>query len=74
MNLKAWQNDFDVEKWFDSIVAGIDCCGNYEFCEKCDKNKKYPCARAAKYHQNNWTRIAICVPKIKTRLEAVVEE
>ena len=42
----AKQTELDVKKWLDSERAGIDTCGSYEFCAKCDKSLEYPCASA----------------------------
>ncbi len=47
MDFKAEQEKFDLVKWYDSIVAGEDRCGSYEFCENCDKTETEPCAKAA---------------------------
>ncbi len=47
MDFKTEQSKFDVIKWYDSIVAGVDRCGSYEFCAYCDKEEPEPCARAA---------------------------
>lgn len=57
MDFKAQQNRFDEIKWFDSIVAGYDRCGSYEFCGRCNKEEEYPCAHAA-YRLRKGTRIA----------------
>ncbi len=47
MNFKNEQEKFDVIKWYDSIVAGEDRCGSYDFCASCNKAESEPCARAA---------------------------
>ena len=59
MDFKTQQNQFDVQKWFDSMWAGRDKCGEYDFCCKCSKTEKYPCARAAHRYNNNYIRIAV---------------
>ena len=46
MNYRARQEEFDKTKWYDSITVGYDCCGSYPFCDKCNKQESYPCARA----------------------------
>ncbi len=51
MDFKGQQNIFDDIKWYDSILAGYDRCGSYEFCINCDKQEPEPCARAAFRHQ-----------------------
>ena len=40
------QNEFDKKKWVDSVNAGRDTCGEYEYCSKCNKAHEYPCATA----------------------------
>ena len=40
------QNEFDKKKWEDSVNAGRDTCGEYDYCAKCNKNHEYPCATA----------------------------
>ncbi len=46
MDLKNQQKTFDDIKWYDSIVAGEDRCGSYDFCQNCNKDEAFPCARA----------------------------
>ncbi len=46
MDFKTQQDAFDGVKWYDSILAGCDRCGSYEFCHLCNKAEAYPCARA----------------------------
>ena len=58
MDFKKQQDRFDEIKWYDSIIAGYDRCGTYEFCGVCDKEEEYPCARAAYRCRNSWVRIA----------------
>ncbi|MBR1747081.1 MAG: hypothetical protein IJ735_02580 [Clostridia bacterium] len=43
---KDFQQKFDVKKWVESEEAGRDKCGEYDFCNKCDKNLSEPCAEA----------------------------
>lgn len=59
MNFRKQQETFDEVKWFDSIQAGEDQCGTYEFCKECRKNEPYPCARAAYRYANGYVRIAV---------------
>lgn len=59
MNLKNRQKAFDDVKWYDSILAGEDKCGTYEFCVKCDKEEKYPCARAEYKYSTKYIRLAV---------------
>ena len=63
MDFKAQQDRFDEIKWYDSIVAGYDRCGTYEFCGRCDKEEENPCAQAA-YRYRRGTRIATIRLKI----------
>ncbi len=59
MDFKSQQDKFDNIKWYDSIVAGCDRCGSYEFCGVCDKKEPEPCARAAyRYKKDNRFRVA----------------
>ncbi|MBQ9728872.1 MAG: hypothetical protein IJV85_04675 [Clostridia bacterium] len=59
MNLQEQQKKFDVIKWFDSIRAGKDLCGTYAFCGRCDKDRPYPCARAAYRYGKGYIRLAV---------------
>lgn len=59
MSFKSQQKQFDDIKWCDSVLAGEDKCGSYEFCGKCRKEEKYPCARAAHRYENGYIRLAI---------------
>lgn len=73
MDFKEWQAKFDEKKWIDSIIAGEDRCGTYEFCQKCKKSESEPCAKAFYRYKNPYTRIAIvrCRTKIKETGESV---
>lgn len=59
MTLEKQQKYFDDAKWFDSIQAGADRCGSYEFCNSCNKKLSYPCARAAKKSAAGAVRVAV---------------
>ena len=59
MNFKMQQQDFDDRKWYDSILAGEDKCGSYEFCCKCCKTETYPCARAAHRYNSKYIRLGV---------------
>ena len=63
MTLKQEQKKFDELKWFDSIAAGEDRCGSYEFCAECNKTNTYPCARAARKYTRGVFRIASIIVK-----------
>ena len=56
---KREQDKFDKVKWYDSILAGCDKCGSYAFCGKCNKEEKYPCARAMHRYERGAVRLAI---------------
>ena len=58
MTLKEEQAQFDVVKWHDSIEAGKDLCGTYEFCGFCNKKEKNPCAHAARRFRSGNIRVA----------------
>ena len=59
MNFKNEQKRMDDLKWYDSIVAGEDRCGTYDFCSVCKKEEEYPCAHAEYRYRNGLIRIAI---------------
>ena len=59
MDFKTQQEQFDNQKWYDSILAGEDKCGSYDFCVKCCRMEKYPCARAAHRFNNKYIRLAV---------------
>ena len=60
MKLKERQKEFDVIKWYDSVLAGEDKCGSYNFCVKCRKEETYPCARAEhRYNNVGYYRLAV---------------
>ncbi len=68
MDFKSQQEQFDKIKWYDSIVAGCDRCGSYEFCAVCDKAEEYPCAHAAyRNKQSVQTPIATIRLRVKKR-------
>ena len=58
MYLKERQRVFDDIKWYDSVSADNDKCGSYVFCVKCDKDRKYPCARAEYRYKSGYIRLA----------------
>ena len=57
MSFKIRQKEFDDVKWYDSVLAGEDRCGSYNFCAKCDKDQKYPCARAEYRYEKKYIRL-----------------
>lgn len=59
MDFKRIQDEFDLVKWYDSIVAGEDCCGSYEFCDKCHKDEENPCAHAMQRLEKGYVRVAV---------------
>lgn len=48
--LSEKQKKFDEQKWLDSKKLGVDTCGTYKFCSKCDKSLENPCAVAQAKH------------------------
>ena len=59
MDKKEFQKSFDDVKWYDSVRLGNDQCGAYDFCCRCRKTDKFPCARAAYRYRNGYIRIAV---------------
>lgn len=59
MDFKNRQDQFDNVKWYDSVLAGEDKCGTYDFCASCRKDEPYPCARAQHRHKNGYIRLAV---------------
>ena len=59
MDLKTMQEEFDEKKWLDSVIADEDQCGKYDFCVRCVKAGKYPCAKAMLRHKGRYIRLAI---------------
>lgn len=46
LTLKQRQQKLDLQKWVDSKRNGKDMCGEYDFCQFCDKSVEYHCAKA----------------------------
>ena len=46
MDFQQKQAQLDQQKWEDSIFAGEDTCGTYDFCKYCKRDEEQPCARA----------------------------
>ena len=66
MNYRLEQDKFDKIKWYDSIAVGYDCCGDYDFCEKCNKSENYPCARAMeRKDKKDKKRVRIAILRFK---------
>lgn len=42
------QLELDIKKWLESEEKAKDLCGSYDFCTKCNKEPKIPCALAYK--------------------------
>lgn len=43
MALSDKQKELDKIKWEKSQLLGIDACGTFDYCSKCNKNKENPC-------------------------------
>ena len=48
MAITKKQHELDVTKWLKSEEIGMDACGTFDFCVKCDKTKANPCDKAYK--------------------------
>ena len=60
MDYKAYQDNFDKQKWCDSVFLKEDRCGTYPICDYCDKEEEFPCAHAAeRFEKSRKIRIAI---------------
>ncbi len=66
MDFKSEQEKFDGVKWYDSIVAGEDRCGSYDFCTFCNKEESEPCARAA-YRSRPKVLTPIAVVRLRSK-------
>lgn len=48
------QLELDIKKWLESEEKAKDLCGTYDFCAKCNKEPKIPCALAYRaYNKKN---------------------
>ncbi len=48
MAITKKQQELDAIKWLKSEEIGMDACGSFDYCVKCDKNKENPCDKAFK--------------------------
>ncbi|MBE7087412.1 MAG: hypothetical protein E7369_03840 [Clostridiales bacterium] len=48
MAITKKQKELDVIKWLKSEECGVDVCGTFDYCVKCDKTKENPCDKAFK--------------------------
>ena len=46
MTLKDLQMRLDFDKWTESEKVGEDLCGKLNYCELCEGEEEYPCAKA----------------------------
>ena len=46
LNNAQLQEKLDIAKWNDSQEKGVDTCGQYDYCNFCDKTVDTPCAKA----------------------------
>lgn len=46
MTKEQRQAQLDELKWKLSEEKGTDCCGEFDYCKKCDKTTEFPCADA----------------------------
>ena len=51
MAITKKQQQLDLRKWYKSEKLGVDACGTFDYCVKCNKNKENPCSKAYwKFH------------------------
>ena len=43
MAISDKQKELDKIKWEKSQLLGIDACGTFDYCSKCNKNRENPC-------------------------------
>ncbi len=48
MAITKKQKELDVIKWLKSEEFGVDACGTFDYCVKCDKTNENPCDKAYK--------------------------
>lgn len=46
MTIEERQAELDNAKWQASQEKGYDCCGEFDYCKKCNKEEENPCAKA----------------------------
>ncbi len=46
MAITKKQRELDAIKWLKSEEMGMDACGSFDYCVKCDKNNENPCDKA----------------------------
>ena len=46
MKIEKKQEELDTIKWYKSVALGFDACGSFDYCSKCNKDMKNPCASA----------------------------
>lgn len=56
MAITKKQQELDVMKWIKSEEAGVDACGTFDFCVKCDKSLANPCDKAFKAFNKKETK------------------
>ncbi len=48
MAITKKQQELDVAKWLKSEEMGVDACGSFDYCAKCNKALENPCDKAYK--------------------------
>lgn len=67
MKLEEQQKLIDEEKWLKSEQEGRDVCGEYGYCQFCNKSHAFPCANALS--QSKKTTKKTCVKKAEPKAE-----
>lgn len=82
MTIKDLQMHLDFQKWTESEKVGEDLCGKLPYCEVCEGEEEYPCAKAynrfyqseKKAAKNVSAPKATTKPAVKTEAKPAVKE
>ena len=66
MDYSKRQEELDLIKWVDSETKNYDTCGEYEYCNNCNKNEAYPCAYAYERYFNAYKTASKLTTKTTT--------
>ena len=58
MKLEVEQKRLDEEKWLKSEQEGRDVCGEFGYCQFCNKTHAYPCAKALSDSKKTTKKVA----------------
>ena len=67
MKLEEQQKILDKEKWLKSEQEGRDLCGEYGYCQFCNKTHAFPCANALS--QSKKPAKKTCTKKAEPKVE-----